>query len=333
MPELPEVETVRRALRLELVGRRITAVRGRAIAMRRPLEVENLRTVLPGRRFLEPRRRGKFLLLDTGLAGISHQLPAAAGDAPHPEVFSRFGVLDVLSSTTPRPSGRKPHWARHLADLATKADEKRRLAGSLLIHLGMSGIIQLVPAAAPLRAHTHLILELDDGREFRFVDPRRFGLAAWLEPGAEADDPSLRTLGMEPLDPNLPQSLPAIVRRRRAPIKSLLLDQHLVAGIGNIYAAEALWRAGIHPRRAGNRISVARLAVLATTIQEVLAEAIAEGGTTLRDFATPDGSSGYFAVSLQVYGRQGKPCVRCGATLRAEAIGGRTTAWCPRCQR
>ncbi len=273
MPELPEVETVRSALALELVGRHITAVRGRSIAMRRPLEVENLRAVLTGRRFGEPRRRGKFLLLDT---------------AP---------------------------------------------AGSLLIHLGMSGIIQLVPATAPLRAHTHLILELDDGCELRFVDPRRFGMAMWLEPGDEAGDPSLSALGIEPLDPGLPQSLPPLIRNRRAPIKSLLLDQHLVAGVGNIYAAEAPWRTGIHPRRAGNRISVARLATLATTLQEVLAEAIAAGGTTLRDFATPDGNSGYFAVSLQVYGRQGEPCVRCGATIRAEAIGGRMTAWCPRCQR
>ncbi len=138
---------------------------------------------------------------------------------------------------------------------------------------------------------------------------------------------------MEPLGPDLSQALPPLIRNRRAPIKSLLLDQHLVAGIGNIYAAEALWRAGIHPKRAGNRISLARLSALTDAVQEVLAEAIAAGGTTLRDFATPDGSSGYFAINLQVYGRQGEPCLRCGTTLRAETIGGRTTAWCPRCQR
>jgi len=273
VPELPEVETVRRALASELTGRHVTAVRGRSIAMRRPLDVENLRAVLPGSRLLRPRRRGKFLLLDTD------------------------------------PTG------------------------SLLLHLGMSGVIQLVPAAAPRHAHTHLILEFDDGRELRFVDPRRFGLAVWLGPGDEARDPSLLALGLEPLDPGLPQMLPPLIRRRRAPIKSLLLDQHLVAGIGNIYAAEALWRAGIHPKRAGNRISHARLLALTNTVQDVLAEAIAEGGTTLRDFATPDGNSGYFAVSLRVYGRQGEHCLRCGTAIRAEAIGGRTTAWCPHCQR
>jgi len=273
MPELPEVETVRRALASEVCGKRVTSVRGEPVALRRPLDIEELAAVIPGRRFLEPRRRGKFLLLDTDPGG------------------------------------------------------------SLLIHLGMSGVIQLVPAAAGLRAHTHLVLELDDGRELRFVDPRRFGMVVWLEPGDEGDDPSLGALGMEPLDSGLSQSLPPLIRNRRAPIKSLLLDQHLVAGIGNIYAAEALWRAGIHPRRAGHRISLARLSALSDSVQEVLAEAIAEGGTTLRDFATPDGNSGYFAVNLQVYGRQGEPCARCGATLRAEAIGGRTTAWCPRCQR
>ena len=273
MPELPEVETVRSALSAGVRGLRVVTVRGRSVAMRRPLDVAGLATVLPGRRFIEPRRRGKFLLLDTD------------------------------------PTG------------------------SLLIHLGMSGVVQLVPRAAPMRAHTHLVLALDDGRQLRFVDPRRFGMAVWLEPGEEVDDPSLRTLGMEPLDPDLSQSLPPLIRNRRAPIKSLLLDQRLVAGIGNIYAAEALWRAGIHPKRAGNRISHARLSALTKTVQEVLAEAISEGGTTIRDFATPDGNSGYFAVNLQVYGRQGEPCLRCGTAIRAEAIGGRTTAWCPRCQK
>ena len=273
MPELPEVETVRRALINEICGKRVTSVGGQSIGLRRPLDIEELATVLPGRQFLQARRRGKFLLLDTDPAG------------------------------------------------------------SILFLLGMTGIIQIVPAVEELRAHTHLILDLDDGRELRFVDPRRFGMAVWLAPGEEAYDPSLRTLGVEPLDPGLLESLPPLIRQRRAPIKSLLLDQRLVAGIGNIYAAEALWRAGVHPRRAGNRISHARLRALAETVQEVLTEAITAGGTTLRDFATPDGSSGYFAVNLQVYGRQGEPCLRCGAAIRAEAIGGRTTAWCPRCQK
>lgn len=197
----------------------------------------------------------------------------------------------------------------------------------------MSGRIQLVESSAPLRNHTHLNLDLDNGRQLRFVDPRRFGFVDWLEPGAESVDPSLTSLGLEPLVPGLDEILPKLFHARRAPVKSLLLDQRLVAGIGNIYAVEALWRSGIHPRRAGNRTSISRLARLARSVQEVLADAITQGGTTLRDFADPDGEAGYFAVKLSVYGRQEEPCVKCGATIRAEVIAGRTTAWCPSCQR
>jgi formamidopyrimidine-DNA glycosylase len=273
MPELPEVETVRRALALELPGRRIAAVGGRSIAMRRPLDVERLATLATGRRFLKPRRRGKYLLLDL--------------DPP----------------------------------------------GLLLAHLGMSGHVQLVDAPSPLRNHTHLRLDLDNGRQLRFVDPRRFGFVDWLESGAEITDPSLIVLGIEPLDPGLAELLPPLFHARRAPLKSLLLDQRLVAGIGNIYAVEALWRSGIHPRRAGNRTSLSRLTGLARSVREVLVEAISQGGTTLRDFAGPEGEVGYFSVKLNVYGRQGKPCKRCRTTIRSAIIGGRTTAWCPTCQR
>ena len=273
MPELPEVETIRRVLANELPGLRVEDVGGRSIAMRRPLDVNRLSEMVTGRRFLAPRRRGKYLLLDL--------------DTP----------------------------------------------GSLLSHLGMSGRIQLVDATSPLQNHTHLVLELSDGRQLRFVDPRRFGLVDWLEPGTETMDPSLAVLGVEPLDPGLDEVLPSLFHARRAPLKSLLLDQRLVAGVGNIYAAEALWRAGIHPRRSGKRTSLIRLGGLARAVQEVLAEAVTQGGTTLRDFADPSGEMGYFTMRLAVYGRQGEACGECGAIIRAEVIGGRTTAWCPRCQR
>ena len=273
MPELPEVETIRRALELELPGPRITAVSGRSIALRRPLDVNRLKPLLIGRRFGTPRRRGKFLMIDL--------------EPP----------------------------------------------GSLLVHLGMTGRVQLVKASLPRRDHTHLVIHLNDGRQLRFVDPRRFGLVDWLEPGAEERDPSLAKLGVEPLDPSLNKVLPPRLHSRRAPLKSLLLDQRLVVGIGNIYAAEALWRSGIHPRRSGNRTSLARLRTLADAVQSVLGEAIEQGGTTLRDFANPNGEMGFFATRLAVYGRQGEPCSNCATTIRAEVLGGRTTAWCPSCQR
>jgi formamidopyrimidine-DNA glycosylase len=273
MPELPEVETVRRVLELGLPGPRITAVSGRSIALRRPLDVERLKPLLIGRQFATPRRRGKFLLIDL--------------EPP----------------------------------------------GCLLVHLGMTGQLQLVKASIPRDDHTHLVIHLNDGRQLRFVDPRRFGLVDWLDPGEEGRDPSLTKLGIEPLDRNLDKVLPPLFRSRRAPLKSLLLDQRLLAGVGNIYAVEALWRARIHPKRAGRRTSTVRLERLARAVQEVLADAIDQGGTTLRDFAGPNGESGYFAVHLDVYGRQGEPCVSCGTSIRAEVLGGRTTAWCPSCQR
>lgn len=273
MPELPEVETIRRALALELPSLGIETVRGRSIAMRRRLDVRRIRARATGRRFTEPRRRGKYLLLDL--------------DPP----------------------------------------------GTLLVHLGMSGRVQLSNAAQEQEDHTHLVLGLEDGRELRFVDPRRFGFIDWLKPGAERSDPSLARLGPEPLEPGLDAILPPLLRLRRAPLKSLLLDQRLVAGVGNIYATEALWRAGVHPRRAGNRTSLERLEGLARAIQEVLVEAVEEGGTTLRDFSDPSGELGYFAMQLAVYGREGEPCSSCGATIRAEVLGGRATAWCPTCQR
>jgi formamidopyrimidine-DNA glycosylase len=205
--------------------------------------------------------------------------------------------------------------------------------GSLMIHLGMSGRLMLCEATAPELDHTHVVFSLDDGRELRFVDPRRFGLAVWLEPGEEARDPSLAALGLEPLDPGIEDALPPRLRTRRSPLKSLLLDQHLVAGVGNIYAAEALWRAGIRPTRHGRRTSLPRLRRLAVEVRSVLAEAVEQGGTTIRDYATPDGNFGYFAVSLRVYGRAGEPCPRCGATLRDTRIADRATVWCPSCQR
>ena len=272
MPELPEVETVRRALEIGLEGLRVTRVGGRSVMMRRPLDLPLFTARLTGAGFVAARRRGKFLLLDF--------------DSP----------------------------------------------GSLMIHLGMSGRIMLCDAAEPALDHTHLVMDLSDGRQLRLVDPRRFGLAVWFEPGDEAHDPSLAALGMEPLDPGIEDHLPPLLHARRSPLKSLILDQRLVAGVGNIYAAEALWRAGIRPTRKGRLISLSRLQRLAVTIREVITEAVVQGGTTIRDYATPSGDFGYFAVKLQVYGKAGQPCVRCRRTLRDTRIGGRTTVWCIGCQ-
>ena len=205
-------------------------------------------------------------------------------------------------------------------------------AGSALIHLGMSGSLRLAPAATPVRAHDHFDLVMEDGRALRFNDPRRFGSLLWQPPGEV--HPLLQPLGPEPLSDDFDGDwLWHRSRGRRAPVKSFLMDQAVVVGVGNIYAAEALFMAGISPLRAAGRVSRARYGDLADAVKAILLAAIERGGTTLRDFLAPDGAPGYFEQELSTYGRGGQPCQRCGAPLRQGLVGQRTSVWCGRCQR
>jgi formamidopyrimidine-DNA glycosylase len=179
--------------------------------------------------------------------------------------------------------------------------------------------------------HDHFIVETDEGRRVALNDARRFG-SLDLVPTAELDEwPAFKALGPEPLDID-PRELRKRLAGRTAPIKLLLLDQRIIAGLGNIYVCEALYRAGIHPKRPGGSISLERLRRLVPAIHDVLAEAIAAGGSTLRDFASPDGELGYFSKSFAVYDREGKPCGR-GGTVKRIVQGGRSTFYCPACQR
>jgi formamidopyrimidine-DNA glycosylase len=205
--------------------------------------------------------------------------------------------------------------------------------GHLILHLGMSGSLRIVPRELPPERHDHLDVIMDDGLCLRFRDPRRFGAALWTR-----DDPLvhplLKNLGPEPLEDGFNAAwLHRLSRRRRVPIKSFLMNGRVVAGIGNIYASEALFLAGIHPGRSAGRISLNRYQHLVDAVREVLAAAIAAGGTTLRDFVDSNGNPGYFSQSLRVYGRQGEACDRCGSAVRSRAIGQRSTYYCPRCQR
>lgn len=205
-------------------------------------------------------------------------------------------------------------------------------AGSALVHLGMSGSLRVVPADTPPRVHDHVDLTLDDGRVLRMHDPRRFGSVLWQAPGTV--HPLLAALGPEPLsDAFSSDYLYALSRGRRAPVKTFLMDQAVVVGVGNIYAAEALFAAGISPLRSAGRISRERYRRLVDEIRLVLAAAIRQGGTTLRDYVNPDGNSGYFAQQLSVYGRGGEPCPTCGRALKQASIGQRTSVWCSHCQR
>jgi len=204
--------------------------------------------------------------------------------------------------------------------------------GTLIIHLGMSGSLRFLPASSPPDRHDHFELQFGS-KALRLRDPRRFGAVLWNE-GPPQQHQLIRSLGPEPLSPDFhADHLYLHARRRRIPIKQLLMTNSVVVGVGNIYATESLFLAGIHPGRACNRISRARLAALADQVKTVLARAIEKGGTTLRDFQHEDGKPGYFQQQLHVYGRGGESCSRCGTTIKVKQIGQRTSAWCPQCQR
>jgi formamidopyrimidine-DNA glycosylase len=203
----------------------------------------------------------------------------------------------------------------------------------LIFHLGMSGSLRVVRADTPAGAHDHFDLVLETGSALRLHDPRRFGAVLW-EPGEPSRHKLLRALAPEPLDSAFNANwLFDRTRGRKAPIKSLLMDNHLVCGVGNIYANESLFRAGIHPARAAGRISQPRYAKLVDEIRSTLRAAIQAGGSSLRDFVHADGSPGYFQQHYLVYGRQGERCERCGHTIRTVRIGQRSAFYCPRCQR
>jgi len=205
--------------------------------------------------------------------------------------------------------------------------------GTLLVHLGMSGSLRVIrgPAPVPMR-HDHIDLQLTGGDCLRFNDPRRFGCFLWLQPGEQ--HPLLSHLGPEPLSADFDgHLLYRLSRGRRGPVKNFIMDGRIVVGVGNIYANEALHQAGIRPDRRAGRISVARYQILADCVKQVLTSAIEQGGTTLRDFVGGDGKPGYFAQQLYVYGRKGQPCKTCGAVLREQRLGQRSTVYCVTCQR
>ena len=272
MPELPEIETIRRGLVPLLTGRKVLEVRVRERRLREPIAVRGLAR-LRGATVTGIRRRSKYLLVDTD---------------------SRL---------------------------------------TLLVHLGMTGQLWVCDAARPRRPHEHVVVALDDGRELRFADARRFGLLRLLKSDLAHRDPRLKGLGPEPLDLALTgEVLYRVTRGRKKPVKNFLMDTRAIAGVGNIYACEALYRCGFNPKRAVRRIGREGWDQLLANLRDVLNEAITAGGTTLRDFLNAEGDAGYFAISLRVYDRAGKPCRRCEARIRRVVQAGRSTFYCPRCQ-
>ncbi|KEA63596.1 Formamidopyrimidine-DNA glycosylase [Marinobacterium lacunae] len=203
--------------------------------------------------------------------------------------------------------------------------------GCALLHLGMSGSVRILPQGTVAGKHDHVDLELDSGLMLRLTDPRRFGALLWQAEGEEHK--LLASLGPEPLSDAFDvDHLGRCCKGRRSNIKAVIMDSHVVVGVGNIYANEALYLAGIDPRRAAGRISIARLQTLVAAIKAVLARAIEQGGTTLRDFVGGDGKPGYFSQELNVYGRAGEACPGCGNILKEVRLAQRSTVFCSLCQ-
>lgn len=203
----------------------------------------------------------------------------------------------------------------------------------LLIHLGMSGSLRITNTNDPILKHDHIDIEFEHGPILRYSDPRRFGCMLWLKESPLLH-PLLKKLGPEPLTEDFSgRALHALSRGRRVPIKTFIMDSHVVVGVGNIYANEALYMAGIKPTRTAGTVSAKRYEQLVLCIKEVLQKAIAQGGTTLRDFVGGDGKPGYFKQSLLVYGRAGAPCHGCGKTLLELRLAQRSSVYCVNCQK
>lgn len=285
MPELPEVETVRRGLAPVLEGRRLKRAEARRADLRFALP-ERFAERLTGAKVLTLDRRAKYLVapLDTGETLVAHL-----------GMSGRFTIH--ARSKTVRPG-------------------------------------EFYYADAPDPAHTHVVLETDRGDRVEYNDPRRFGYMTLIANDAVEAHPYFACLGPEPLGNAFhADHLAGAFEGRKQNVKSTLLDQRVVAGLGNIYVCEALFRSNISPMRAAGRIAAARLDLLTTTVRDVLTEAIEAGGSTLRDYATVDGALGYFQHRFKVYGREGEPCPACATPIRRIVQGGRSTFYCRKCQR
>ena len=206
------------------------------------------------------------------------------------------------------------------------------LRGQWIVHLGMTGRMQVTTPEAEFAKHTHAVAKLASGREVRFVDPRRFGRLAVVRMNSQADALGFAAPGDEPLDSQVERFV-TLFRGRKTPIKSALLNQKLLSGVGNIYADESLFRSGIRPRRRAASLTREQLRKLHAALQEVLREAIALGGSSVSDYVDADGKEGFFQLQHRVYGREGEPCLVCATSIKRVVIAGRSSHYCPQCQK
>ncbi len=303
MPELPEVETIALGLDRRVAGDAIESVwiGSRTQPLKSPAGV--IARTLEGRRIVRVHRAGKHIVFD-----LDREAPASQ---------TKKGKRAVSVET-------------RLAASPSSAEMQTRQAASLqtaqwIVHLGMTGRMVVCDPAAEIAKHTHLIAKLASGRELRFIDPRMFGKLS-VHPGGF--DPG----GVEPLEVNGERFI-ALFRGRKTPIKSALLNQKLLRGVGNIYADESLFRAGIRPRRRAAAVTREQLGKLHRAVREVLREAIALGGSSISDYVDADGEEGFFQLQHRVYGREGEPCLVCGAAIRRVVLAGRSSHYCSKCQK
>jgi formamidopyrimidine-DNA glycosylase len=298
MPELPEVETIARGLARRVTGDVIESVWLGSKPEPLKSSAAEIAATLESRRIAGVRRVGKHIVLDLEAAG--------AGRAPTP-----------ARSLKPKKNKRTGGGARP-TDANTHPDAQ------WIVHLGMSGRLLVSEPGAEIAKHTHAVVKLASGRELRFVDPRRFGRLS-VAHGFEAG-------GFEPLEVSLDQVV-RLFRGRKTPIKSALLNQKLLRGVGNIYADEALFRSGIRPRRRATSLTSEGLRRLHAALQEVLREAISLGGSSVSDYVDADGEEGFFQLQHRVYGREGEPCLVCKSPIKRVVIAGRSSHYCPKCQK
>jgi len=301
MPELPEVETIANGLAKRVTGDVIESVwLGQK---KEPLKssASEMAATLEHSRILAVRRMGKHIVFDLD--------PAGQTTAPAKGRTSRSKLRHRTASTSRTAQG------------ASSAPGRAQW----IVHLGMTGRLQVCDPQTEVAKHTHAILRLSSGRELRFVDPRRFGRLS-----VRAGD--FDAAGVEPLEIDLDRFL-ALFRGRKTPIKSALLNQSLLRGVGNIYADESLFRAGIRPRRRAATITREKFARLLNALQEVLREAIALGGSSISDYVNSDGEEGFFQLQHRVYGREAESCLVCKTPVKRVVIGGRSSHYCPKCQK
>jgi formamidopyrimidine-DNA glycosylase len=311
MPELPEVETIARGLAKRVSGDVIESVWLGQKPEPLKSSAQEIASVLEHSRIATVRRMGKHIVFDLEKGGGER--------APSPAKGRHSKPARTRSTAGPgRPS----------AVPQAEADEgvhPTQTAAQFIVHLGMTGRLQVCEPQSEILKHTHAILKLASGRELRFVDPRRFGRLSVARAEFEAS-------GIEPLEADLDRFL-TLFSGRKTPIKSALLNQNLLCGVGNIYADESLFRAGIRPRRRASTIKREQLAKLLASVKEVLQEAIALGGSSISDYVDADGEEGFFQLQHRVYGREGEPCLVCKTPIKRIVIAGRSSHYCSKCQK